>query len=261
MTRDKNNLDRLFTDNSNNCAKLICYFPLGDPAFNTLRLADTYLSSGVDVLEMGIAVPNPYMDGAIVSASMKRTRSLRTTEECLDLVYKIREAHPEAALEVFCYKQLLDTYAVESLAAAMEHARIDSILIADNTLEETIALRKALPDFVSILGFLPYEATREQMHAIANTCDGYAFLQATNGLTGARAQLEPKLPEKIRSAKGIFGSTAICPGFGISTPEHCAQVRAMGADGLIIGSETLRRALMGECELTSFLAECKRALR
>lgn len=261
MPSIKNNLTKLFADEADHSAKLICYFPLGDPAFDTLLLADAYLNAGVDVLEMGIAVPDPYLDGAVVASSMERTRSARTTEECLDFVRQIREAHSEASLEIFCYKQLLDKFSVERLSSLMDDARVDCILIADNTPDEMITLREALPDFVSILGFLPFEATSAEAQAISNACDGYVFLQAVNGATGTRETLEPDLHEKIFAAKRTFGTTAVCPGFGISTPRHCEQVRAMGADGLIIGSEILKRALMGIDELVPFLTACKKALR
>lgn len=260
MVNEKNNLTRLFTNPDDRSTKLITYFPLGDPTFDTVYLADVYLKSGADVLEMGIAVPDPYMDGAVVSGSMERTRIAHTTEECLILIKQIRENHPDVALEIFCYKQLLDIYPVKELAKIMDEAHVDGILVADNTLEQNDTLRVALPNFVSVLGFLPFTATDELSCAIAKSCDGFVFLQAVDGPTGVRENLEPALPQKVKIAKRNFGETPVCPGFGISTPDHCAQVRAMGADGLIIGSETLKRALKGEKELSSYLRSCKKAM-
>ncbi len=257
----ENNLVRLFSDRLDDSVKLICYFPVGDPAFDTTHLADVYLASGVDVLEMGIAVPNPYLDGAIVKGSMERTRKACDTQECFGLIRKIRAEHPEAALEVFCYKQLLDLLPVKEVAAFLDDARVDSILMADATPDECATLREDLPDFVSILGFLPFSASPEEAVRIASIVDGYVFLQAIDGVTGGRAKLSPSLPERVASAKTVFGSTAVCPGFGISTPGHCAQVKSMGADGLIIGSEVIRHALEGEAKLVSFLTSCKGALK
>ncbi|MDE7062372.1 MAG: tryptophan synthase subunit alpha, partial [Lachnospiraceae bacterium] len=53
---------------------LITYFPIGEPKYDTLELAETYIENGSDLFEIGLPVPDPFADGKAVSDSMKRVR-------------------------------------------------------------------------------------------------------------------------------------------------------------------------------------------
>src|SRR5579863_6932209 len=52
-------------------ARLVVYFPLGDPAIGP-DLLDLYANLGVDVVECGWPASDPYLDGPDVRASMAR---------------------------------------------------------------------------------------------------------------------------------------------------------------------------------------------
>ena len=63
-----NRIDRALEQS---CPALIGYLPLGDPAMPR-GLAELYVKGGIDVLEIGLPVPNPYLDGATIRESMRR---------------------------------------------------------------------------------------------------------------------------------------------------------------------------------------------
>ena len=50
---------------------LACYLPVGDPLV-PLHYTQIYMDCGVDILELGMPSPDPYLDGEDVSASMGR---------------------------------------------------------------------------------------------------------------------------------------------------------------------------------------------
>ncbi len=261
MAEYKNRIVKLFSDKSDSSKKLICYFPVGDPIADSVKLADVYFNAGVDVLEIGLAVEDPYLDGATVSDSMKRTRQAHTLDECLQMVKQIRSNHPDSVLEIFCYKQIFDRLPKEQFNDFLKQADIDCVLIPDHTMEENRHMRDWIVPSVSVLNFLPYNCDEENLEFLSEYGDGFVFLQAVEGGTGARKELDPKLKEHIDLAKSRIKCAAVCPGFGISTPEHCRQVKEFGADGLIIGSEVLKKMQESIEVLAEFLKECKNSLK
>ena len=257
----KNNLVKLFSDKNDLSKKLICYFPVGDPVANSIKLADTYINAGADVLEIGLAVDNPYLDGKVVTDSMERTKKAITETDCYSLIKTIRKNHPTAALEIMCYKQIFNTTQIDSFSQFLEDAKIDALLVADNTSNENIQLKHHLPKRISLVSFMPYESGDEEFEYLNKYGDGFIFLQAVNGSTGKRSSLDPKLAEKIKIAKERIPNTPICPGFGISTPEQCEQIKETDADGLIIGSAIIEKMIQGENQLRKFIVDCKDSLR
>src|SRR5690606_7185360 len=63
-----NRLDRVLASKR---PLLTCYFPLGDPRMppDVLQL---YADCGVDIVELGVFIANPFMDGRDVAAAMAR---------------------------------------------------------------------------------------------------------------------------------------------------------------------------------------------
>lgn len=241
---------------------LIVYFPIGEPGIDTLKLADNYISSGVDVLEIGLPVKDPYLDGKTISGSMERIReSGFKAEEAFELIKEIHKRHPETALEIMCYKQIFDEIIIEKFADLCHSSFIDAILVADADFTYQEYLKKFLGKDVHCLSFLPFQADKKYLDYLTIYSKGFVFLQAINGMTGARKELDPELENKIQRAKKFITNTPVCAGFGISDAKQCAEVKAMGADGVIIGSEAvIKLKSLGIEKCVEFLKECKNSL-
>lgn len=241
---------------------LITYFPIGEPGIDMLQLAEAYVSSGVDVLEIGLPVENPYLDGKTIGESMGRIRrSGFKTENAFKLIKKIHAHYPDIPLEIMCYKQILDEIPLEEFGELCNNSFIDAVLVADASFEDQEYIKKFLGDNIHCLSFLPFQAQQEYIEYLSIHSKGYIFLQATDGKTGAQDQLDPKVESKIKAAKKIITRTPVCAGFGISNSKQCAEVKRMGADGVIIGSAAvsqLKSAGIEKCAI--FLKECKNSL-
>ena len=66
------------------------------------------------------------------------------------------------------------------------------------------------------------------------------YTAAVTGITGERIELPSDLVENVGWLRERI-DLPICIGFGISRPEH-VQLLAEAADGLLVGSVTVRRA-------------------
>lgn len=253
-------LTKKFQNRLENEGLLICYFPVGDPSFDSVRIASLYLKSGVDVLEIGIPVADPYLDGKIVADSMARALKDKSLDDCLDLIVKIREENPYAVLQGMVYKQLFDNLDWTKFNEFTVASDLDGLLVADATYVEQQEIRKRLNPNVPLLSFLPYNFNSDHLDYLNEYGEGYAFLQAVDGVTGMRESVDEKLKEKIQDAKTSLKKLPVCAGFGISTAEHVKVMKEMGADGVIIGSATLKKLADSEEALSEFIGECKHSL-
>ena len=103
------------------------------------------------------------------------------------------------------------------------------------------------------------------MRAIARASRGFIYMVSLTGITGERAELPPDLVDYFRALRTVT-TKPVCIGFGISTPEHAAQVARI-ADGVIVGSAVVRlverhagsSALVGE--VGDFIESLKAAIR
>lgn len=241
---------------------LIGYFPLGDVGLDCVTLAKTYIENGVDVLEIGYPVKNPYLDGSTVADSMHRILNNGfTTEGFFDQIKRIRAVYNDHPLIVMGYKQIFDDIAMKDFFQLCVDSKVDGVLIADASFPEWEEIDQVIPDSLYDLRFIPFQYTKEHMDIVATNVKGYIFLQAVDGATGMRENLDEKLEEKIQGLKNVNQSIPICPGFGISNAKHCKQVREINGDGLIIGSAFVNSVTNQSLEETgAFIRELKAAL-
>lgn len=216
---------------------LITYFPIGDPRFDTLDLAKVYIENGSDLLEIGLPVLNPCLDGKVIKKSMKRiTDEGHDVDWIFGEIYKIRNAYPETPLQIFSYMQIFEQEAVEKFAEFCTEVKADAMLIPDANEEQIRNIEPLFnPEFIN-LRFMPFRCEQSDIELIKDHAKGYLFLQAVDGATGERDKVDTRLSEKISSVHKQIPQVSVCPGFGISLPQHCRQIMEMGADGVIIGS-------------------------
>jgi tryptophan synthase alpha chain len=94
----------------------------------------------------------------------------------------------------------------------------------------------------------------------AKNCDAYVMLQAAPGITGPRSSLDAGNSERIRRLRAAGVRQPILLGFGIGTPEQAHAAIQMGADGVIIGSMCVRKALESESAIRAFVRDVREAI-
>ncbi len=77
-------------------------------------------------------------------------------------------------------------------------------------------------------------STPERIALIARNTTGFVYCVSRTGVTGARTELPPELQELLARIRAATDKP-LCVGFGISQPDHVAQVIEI-ADGAVIGS-------------------------
>ncbi len=235
---------------------LSCYFPLGDPLV-PVELIDVYAGEGVDVIEIGLASPDPYLDGSAVRQSMARADRSRARRD-LDLLLARLSRHrlrPAA---------LLMTYADENHPGLVDEDfwnGLDSLLVVA---PEADPLRQTLEATAGLAGlersaFVALPIGKDAVEA-ARRAEFYVMLQAAAGVTGPRAAVDPGNAERIAGLRRAGVAAPILPGFGISSGEQARAVVELGGSGVVVGSEALRAALSGPTRLAGLLGDLRRGL-
>ncbi len=236
---------------------LACYLPVGDPLVPP-ELADIYVACGVDIIELGMPSPDPYLDGLDVSASMSRAIAGGGPIEALAVVTERAKIHADGpACICMCYAD----FDVGAALAAGAFENIDGLLMLGlddrpDGPDITAEMRRRGVRLIRLVS----AALPPGDLAAAAAGDGYLMLQAAVGVTGPRESLDPGNRDKIARLRAAAPRRKILLGFGIGTAEQAAEAIGHGADGVVIGSMCVRKAIEGPASLRAFLTGVRASL-
>lgn len=201
---------------------------------------------GADVIELGVPYSDPLADGPTIQAAATRALQLGTT---LDRVLNVvRETSPyiKAPIVLFTYFNPIMARGAQKFCQQVKEAGASGLLVPDIPLEETNVIREATSAAGLELVLLATPTTpSDRMRRIADSSEGFVYLVSVTGVTGIRGSMEERVEGLVTSLKGMTDKS-IAVGFGVSGPEQAKQIKAWGADGVIVGSALVKA--LGEAE-------------
>jgi tryptophan synthase alpha chain len=236
---------------------LTCYLPVGDPLIPA-EMTEVYIDCGVDILELGMPSPAPYLDGEDVSASMARAIAVGSATIALPrFTALVKASHDGPACILMCYAD----FDADAALAARAYDGIDGLLMLGlDSRSDRAELEAAMREReIRLIRLVSTDLTPAELIA-ARAGDSYLMLQAAGGVTGPRETLAPDNRAKIERVRAFGLTQPILLGFGISTAEQSAEAVGMGADGVVIGSMCVRKALEGPGALRAFLSSVRKRL-
>jgi tryptophan synthase alpha chain len=229
--------------------KTLVIYLMADP--ETPALARAAVEGGADVVEIGFPFSDPLADGPVIRRAGERAleRGMRTGR-CLEVLAQARELVPGTPLIPMTYSSLLEAYGWERFAAAVESAGGTSMIVADLPAGERPEVRR--------VQLVAPTSTDERIAYAGEQTDGWLYLVALTGTTGAREDVSPALAGLVERARRLV-SAPLYAGFGISTPEH-ARAAAELADGIVVGSRAVQVAEEGPAALQAYVSTLRGAL-
>jgi tryptophan synthase alpha chain len=233
-----NRIDRIFLElREQRRSALMPYLPLGFPSLDKSRwLIRVAEEAGADMLELGIPFSDPLADGPVIqSASRVALKSGMTLAKCLEMVRDAREFGVKIPLILMGYYNPILRFGIDKCVRAAQTAGVDGLIIPDLPPEEAGTLDSACRACNLDLIFLAAPtSTRDRLIHIAAATFGFLYLVSVIGITGARDEISPGLPEFVARVRDITNKP-VCVGFGISNAESARRVAGY-ADGVIVGS-------------------------
>jgi len=217
----------------------------------TPELAAAAVAGGADVIELGFPFSDPLADGPVIRRAAERAlgQGMRT-RACLDCVARSRELLPETPLVPMTYAALLEAYGWDRFARDAQSAGAASLIVADLPVDVRPELRR--------VQLVAPTSTDERLRIAAKHTDGWLYLVALTGTTGARADASPALAVLAGRARAVT-DVPLYVGFGISTPEQ-AQAAAELTDGIVVGSRPVEVAAEGAEALRRYVRTLRDAV-
>ena len=242
---------------------LIAYLTAGDPSPDrTPALVEAMVRGGADLIELGVPFSDPIADGPVIQRAGERAlRAGTTLSGVLQIAAEIR-SRSDVPLLLFTYLNPVMRYGLDRLAADAARAGIDGCLLTDASVEEARDYVAAMHAHGLDTVFLAAPtSTERRLKLVAEYSTGFVYLVSRAGVTGERDSLSAAVTPLV-AAMRMVTSLPLAVGFGISKPEHVAELGKQ-VDAVVVGSAFVRlieRNLDNpslEIQLESFTRELK----
>lgn len=215
---------------------LVTYTTAGDPDLpRSAEILKALDRAGADVLEVGVPFSDPLADGPVIQRATERAiaagGSLRAS---LAMIARVRP-HISAPIVIFSYANPMLRLGVDAFARQAADAGVDGVLALDLPIEEAGDFRETLAKAgIDTIFLLSPTTTEARIQRAAELGSGFLYGISRLGVTGTRAQVSSGAEAMVRRIRA-HTAMPIALGFGISRPEHVAEVCAY-ADAAVVGS-------------------------
>ncbi len=226
-----------------NRGALIPYFMCGYPtAAQSVEIVLAAAEGGADIIELGMPFSDPLADGATIQhAGHVALEGGMTIKGCMDIARQVSAKNDVPLLLMGYYNPIL-SFGIERFCQTAAANGVSGLIIPDLPHEEASPLQAAAQtNGLALIFLIPPTASAERIKRIvqtaANGIGGFIYCVSLSGVTGSRTQLPEHLQQFVQQVRGYTKehNLPIAVGFGLSTPEHIAEVTRY-ADGAVVGS-------------------------
>jgi tryptophan synthase alpha chain len=215
---------------------LVTFTTAGDPDLpRSAEILKALDRAGADVLEVGVPFSDPLADGPVIQRATERALvaggSLRAS---LAMIAKVR-AQITAPIVIFSYANPMLRLGLDAFARQAADAGVDGVLALDLPIEEAGGFRETLAQAgIDTIFLLSPTTTDARIQRAAELGSGFLYGISRLGVTGARAEVASGAEAMVRRIRA-HTTMPIALGFGISSPQHVAEVCTY-ADAAVVGS-------------------------
>lgn len=218
------------------------FVTLGDPnPLLSLKVIDTLIAAKADALELGIPFSDPLADGATIqTANLRAFASGVTPTHCFEMLASVRSKYPTIPIGLLMYANLVYNNGIDNFYAHCAEVGVDSVLVADVPLQESLPFRQAaLRHGVAPIFICPPNADDEMLREIASHGRAYTYLLSRAGVTGSEKRANAPITHLVNTLKEYHAAPTL-QGFGISEPCQVYAALQAGTAGAICGSAIVR---------------------
>jgi len=214
----------------------------GDPNEEfSIKLIETLVENGADLLEFGIPFSDPTADGPTFQAACERAlRGGTTPQKCIQGIKRLRESGVEVPIVVTTYYNIPYVFGIQAFLEEIERAGAQAVIVPNLPIEEASPMLRAAKEAgVHVIFQVAPTTSEDRLRRITASASGFIYTINVEGVTGVRERIAEstlRLVSRVRKYTDI----PIMAGFGISKKEHAAAVVSAGADGAITGSAVAR---------------------
>jgi tryptophan synthase alpha chain len=216
---------------------LIPYITGGDPEpAATVPLMQRLVTSGADIIEIGIPFSDPMADGPTIQRACERSLAHGTNiRDIFGMIREFRRGDDDTPVVLMGYLNPIEQMGYEVFAREAAASGADAVLTVDLPPEEGHDLVTALTDHDLDPIWLVAPTTRqERIEAICSVARGFVYYVSLKGVTGAATldfdDVADHVDQIARATQLPVGV-----GFGIRDAETAARIAGI-ADAAVVGS-------------------------
>lgn len=219
---------------------LMTHLVLGHPDFDaSLRLVESMVNAGVDLIELQIPFSEPIADGPVIlRANQQALAGGSSVERCFEVATQVARRFDIPFL-FMSYYNVLFRRGVSAFVSRMSEAGLRGAIVPDLPAEEASEYLTSmqLSGLDPIFIYSP-NTKDERMKTIAEAARGFVYCVARKGVTGSATAFSEELSGYLKRARAAT-RLPLAVGFGVKEKQDVDFLRGK-ADIAVIGSETLR---------------------
>jgi tryptophan synthase alpha chain len=212
---------------------LIPYLTAGYPDLRASEEALRAADELADVIEVGVPFSDPLADGPTIQRSTYQAlQQGMTLAGTLELIARCRLRRP---VVVFSYLNPILRYGLDRFLRDTERLGVAGLLLTDLPAGSDPAVERAVQrSKVDLIRLIAPTTRPERLAAAVDGAQGFVYLVARLGVTGASGSLAADLSESVQRVRAAT-TLPVAVGFGISSAEQAGAVARL-ADGVVVGS-------------------------
>jgi tryptophan synthase alpha chain len=219
---------------------LMPFIPAGYPNLETTAaLLRAMEKAGANLVEIGIPFSDPIADGPTIQAAF--TAALAKGLKLADVFEMVRSVRGQVSIPLVAMVSysIVYRYGLERFAADAKKAGFDGLILPDLPPPEAAGVcAKVQAAGLSTTLLVAPTTSEKRRKEIAELSSGFIYYLSVSGITGERDRLPENIEANLKQLRGMT-RRPVCVGFGISKPEHLAQLAPV-ADGAIVGSAIVK---------------------
>jgi tryptophan synthase alpha chain len=255
-----NRLQKLFSEKRNNI--LSVYLTSGYPELNdTVTVIKSLANAGVDFIEVGLPFSDPVADGPTIQRSSEiALENGMSTHLLFEQIKDIRK-EVEIPLLLMGYINPVIQYGVEKFCKEAAEIGIDGLILPDLPMQEYLDFYKATFEKygLSNIFLITPQSSDERIRWIDDNSNGFIYMVATAGTTGARTGITEEQVKYFERIKSLNLKNVPIVGFGISD-KGSYETACKYVGGTIIGSAFIK-ALENQGSLDERISKFIKSIR
>lgn len=227
---------------------LVAFLTAGYPSRERFREHLLAVSSGADVVEIGVPFTDPMADGVTVQRSsqvaLAQGVSLRWILEELQSL-RATSAPLAAPLLLMSYLNPLLAFGFERLAESAVRAGVSGFIVPDLPFDESTALRGSLEArSLALVQMVTPVTPPSRLKMLCAQAQGFVYAVTMTGTTGKNVAVPTQVTSYLDAVRAV-SPVPVCAGFGIRGRDQINLLKGH-VDGVVIGSALVEVLERGE---------------
>ena len=220
---------------------LIPFITAGDPhPSETVKLMHALVTSGADMIEVGIPFSDPIADGPVIQrASERALKNSVGITSTIKLAAEFRKENKDTPVILMGYANPIEAIGIDNFIDLINDAGVDGVITVDYPPEESSVFVSKLRKYdIDSIFLLSPTTDDDRIKLIVDQASGFLYYVSLKGVTGSANIDIQQVADRVKNIQK-HTDLPIAVGFGVRDAKTANEV-ALVSDAVVIGSRIVR---------------------